>query len=165
MGCGFEAVALTNVAAIQHTCGLVSQTEWKVRTEKVQRVSVAAALEPRCLHQQRKHSPLGMRPSALQGVTGLASSTFYYRSIMLQQASGKYPIVKHQVKHAATLNPYTSMFMSWERIFFAIRMHSQENETQNVWSTRRNSFPCLLLQKDTVSSSNRRRDVNIGLTL
>jgi hypothetical protein len=73
-----------------------------------------------------------MRPSALQGVTGQASSTFYYRSIMLQQASGKYPIVKRQVKHAATLNPYTSMFMSWERIFFAIRSYSQENEIQNV---------------------------------
>jgi len=94
--------------------------------------ALAAALEPRCLHHQRKHSPPGMRPSAPQGVTGQASSTFYYRSIMLQQASGKYPIVKHQVKHAATLNPYTSMFVSWERIFFAIRTYSQEHEIQNV---------------------------------
>jgi len=94
--------------------------------------SLAAALEPRCLHQQRNHSPPGMRPLALQGVTGQASSTFFYRSIMLQQASGKYPIVKQQVKHAVALNPYTSMFMSWERIFFAIGTYSQENETQNV---------------------------------
>jgi hypothetical protein len=54
------------------------------------------------------------------------------------------------------------MFMSWERIFFAIRSYSQENEIQNVWSTRRNSFYCLLLQKNIVSSSNRGRNVNTG---
>jgi hypothetical protein len=51
---------------------------------------------------------------------------------MLQQATGKYPIVKDQVKHAATLNPYTKMFVSWERIFFAIRKYSQGNKIQNV---------------------------------